>query len=383
MLLLTVGVPALIKMSVMNRRLKTTGTLVLMSVATAAAGLAAAAWFALWAGTGWALGLVLCACAAAVSAQAGRRFVADTARRYREKRSSEQTIILDNFWLLQTECFAFFLTLLYGWRGLLAAAAFVVYAVVVRLGFRLRAARLGSRRGLRLLVLRTFEKSEREAWPRAAQWFLNSLRLGRGVLFERVEARWRYVGGIHLITGPDLAQETLDPAEFDAFGRGALADRHIDGPRALRRELKLLDLRPDPDGRYRVNEFLCHDHAWRDAVWELARRSDAVLFDLRAFTREHAGAADELGILFGLLPVGKLVFVADATTDFAEFFAAVEEKWARRRGAAQGPRALPRDLRIIRVRKSRWREVEAVVGALLEAAVRGAPRGGQSRRPAT
>ena len=76
-----------------------------------------------------------------------------------------------------------------------------------------------------------------------------------------------------------------------------------------------MDLEPDSDNRLRVNDFFCHDDTWRMTLARLAGESDAVLMDLRGFSGRHAGCVFEINELFNLLPLRRVVFAIDETTD--------------------------------------------------------------------
>ena len=104
-------------------------------------------------------------------------------------------------------------------------------------------------------------------------------------LLRDLTVHWRWVGSVDLITGTDLATELLEPHEFLDYLRGRLRRHFVRGPDDLTRRLDELDLRPDLDGRYRVNELLCHEDTWRPALEALVHEVDAVLIDLRGLTR--------------------------------------------------------------------------------------------------
>ena len=89
----------------------------------------------------------------------------------------------------------------------------------------------------------------------------------------------------------------------------------------LDQRLQHLDGNPDPDGRYRVNELCCQADTWRAAVVGLMDRADAVLMDLRDFSRKRAGCAFELQQLGQRIDTTRLVFAVDASTD-RDFLAA-------------------------------------------------------------
>ena len=117
-------------------------------------------------------------------------------------------------------------------------------------------------------------------------------------------------------------------------------------------KLAALDLRPDPDGRYRINEFCCRDSTWQATVVELMLRADAVIMDVRGITQARRGCEFELQQLAQRLPPQRLVLVVDETTDRAVLQAAF--------GPVLGK------VRLVEVRRSR--EADGAFSALVDAA---------------
>jgi hypothetical protein len=179
--------------------------------------------------------------------------------------------------------------------GLLAvtAASFGAYLLGLR----------GTRHALPpqgLLLLRVFAQDERGE-----------------LLLDETAFRWRFVGPIHMIGGPDLAQQTLDPHELLLFVTGRAREQFVATPAELAQRLATLDERPDPDGRYRVNELFCFDDVWRLGVGALLARSHAVLLDLRGFTPARRGTAFEVDLLARSGALARTVCLVDAQTDLA------------------------------------------------------------------
>jgi hypothetical protein len=155
-----------------------------------------------------------------------------------------------------------------------------------------------ARRPARLLLLRTFGDRARSSR-----------------LLRDLTRSWRWVGSVELITGADLASDTLEPDEFLQFLRRRTDQRFVRDRADLDRRLAGLDLAPDGDGRFRVNEFLCRDDTWRATVRVLAVQCDAVLIDLRGFTAANAGVRHELAELVASVPLRRVVALVDASTD--------------------------------------------------------------------
>lgn len=220
-------------------------------------------------------------------------------RQYQSKRISDESVTIDAIWILFT--IANCINLVFGhplWV-LAGVGAFLAYKSCVRIGLRLvghdSSARL---RTPVLLVLRSF-----------------SIGKDGERLFDVVDRFWRRVGSIQMIAGVDLAHRTVEPHEFLDFLSGKLARRFIDGPAELDQRMRERDTSPDRDLRFRVNDFFCYDDTWKLVLSRLARESDAVLMDLRGFSKRNAGCVFELGELARMVPLERVVFVVDRRTD--------------------------------------------------------------------
>lgn len=157
-------------------------------------------------------------------------------------------------------------------------------------------------------------------------------------LFDRVAAVWRFRGPVHLIAAPDLATRTVDPGDTLALIGGRLAEQYVGSIGEIPRRMATLDRRPDPDGRFRVNEVYCHDDTWRPALEALLDASDGVLMDLRSFSQQNAGCIFELEQIVRRVPSHHVVFVCDRTTDlpFLESLAGAAWAAASADGRARG-----------------------------------------------
>lgn len=133
-------------------------------------------------------------------------------------------------------------------------------------------------------------------------------------LFDRVIERWRHTGNTVLIAGTDLMSRTLDPDELFAYFEGRLAERFVATESEVPRRISELDLAPDPDGRYRVNDCYCFDTTWRTVLDALVQKADVVLMDLRGFKEKNAGCIHELGVLAGASHLQRVVLLHDQDT---------------------------------------------------------------------
>ena len=217
-------------------------------------------------------------------------------RVHERKGFSDVQLVVDSWWLISVFFVMSSLASDLGWGALAALLALVAYRAIVTLGLRLAPTR--STGGRRLLLLRVFgfqRRTER--------------------LFDGIAQRWRLLGSVRLIAAADLATRIVDPADVIAFVGGRMRERFVAGEADLGRHLMRMDDGADPDGRFRVNKFFCHDDTWQPLLGALLERSDAVLFDLRGFSPANSGCRYELGELSrtGLLP--RTVMVVDESTD--------------------------------------------------------------------
>ena len=134
-------------------------------------------------------------------------------------------------------------------------------------------------------------------------------------LFDRIAARWRLFGPVTMIAAPDVIARTLDPEDFLRYLTGRFSTAFVQSKEDLDRRLAALDQAPDPDGRYRINEYCCRDDTWQATVVELMRRADAVVMDVRGVTAERRGCEFELQQLAARLLPEQIVLVVDGTTD--------------------------------------------------------------------
>lgn len=221
-------------------------------------------------------------------------------RLYEQKKISDQSITLDSIWIVFAVVHGVFLAFNGPLWSLCGLAAFAVYKLALLFSFRVwpLGENASEKSAPRLLLLRVFSLGRRS-----------------DRMFGLVARHWRHLGSMHLIAGPDLATATLEPHEFLAFLGGKLSRRFIDGEPALEERLRAMDLGRDFDGRFRVNDFFCHDDTWRMVLLRLIGESDVVLMDLRGFTRSNAGCVFEIEELMKLATPERVLFVIDRGTD--------------------------------------------------------------------
>ena len=233
------------------------------------------------------------------------------ASNYQSKRTSDQMLTLDSLWLLVTALEVLFQMTASGLASLFFLSAFAGYKLVLHWGLKYTARQNQSNPQFPMLLLRVFGHTKRTR-----------------TLTDQVGQTWRHAGPINMIGGIDLATALLEPDELMAFWSGKLRQGFIASAMDLDKRLNNLDEKPDPDGRYRINEFFCHDNTWQMTVRELARRSKVVLMDLRGFGRQNRGCEFELGLLLNEVPLTKVTLLVDRTTRIEDLQALLQTLWA-------------------------------------------------------
>lgn len=282
------------------------------------------------------------------------RLLAGMASAYSRKRFSDVQIMIDCWWaVVAAQETALTLAATYGLASIPGGlTAFLAYRLTV-LGI-LRGARRPETPSRRLLLLRVFGYQARTE-----------------SLFDRVAQAWRFHGPVQLIAGVDLAMRTVDPGDVLAMLDGRLAELYVRAPGDVAERLDRLDLSPDPDGRFRINEVYCHDHTWRPMLEALLDASDVVLMDLRSFCASNAGCIFELEQLVQRLSTNHIVLVCDTSTDLPLLRQTLGGAWAASHDAGQthGAGSLP----VVRVERNSRAELGVLMACLLRAPHTGHP----------
>jgi hypothetical protein len=267
--------------------------------------------------------------------------------RYKKKKLSDQSITIGAQWLVygilqSTDIMigndAWF------FAGILA---FAVFASMAWTGFRIFPFwKPSAKSHPSLLLLRVFSLGKRSEQ-----------------FFDVIGTYWRYIGHINLIAGPDLLNTTVEPHEFLDFLSGKLARRFIADSQTLDLRFREMDLKPDHDGRFRVNDFFCHDDTWKTALTRLVSTSDIVLMDLRGFAPQNAGCIFEISALIDSMPLQRVVFIIDDTTDESFLRQTFQTSWDGM--SSTSPNRMPGGfIRVLRLKQPRNRDIQQVFHAL-------------------
>jgi hypothetical protein len=192
-------------------------------------------------------------------------------------------------------------------------------------------------------------------------------------LFDALTRRWRHAGSVILIAGPDLALSTLAPRQFLAFVSGPLQRLFVRSPGEVDSALAGLDRRPDADGRFRINDFFCTADSWQPTLARLLAHSDVVLMDLRGFRADSAGCIFELHTLLRAMPVARLTFVIDATTDRDALTQTMKEALDALPATSPNRHLRTTDVRLFELDRVAFAPVQRLLQALCDAAVAPAP----------
>jgi len=228
------------------------------------------------------------------------------ARAYEHKAFSDAQLLARTWWLVMVAVTAVEMVSVYpGTVPLLqilavSTLAYLVFPPLLARGLRWAYAAAPRPAPRTLLLLRVFGDTARTE-----------------ALFDRIASRWQLFGPVTMIAAPDVIARTVDPGDFLRFALGHIGTSFVNSRADLDRRLATMDERPDPDGRYRINEFCCRDNTWQATVVELMQRADAVVMDLRGFNAQRMGCEFELRELAARLSPERVVLVVDGSTDRA------------------------------------------------------------------
>lgn len=92
--------------------------------------------------------------------------------------------------------------------------------------------------------------------------------------------------------------------------------------------LDQMDKKPrNLDLSFRRLEAMCHNDTWQIAVDEFAARSQALLMDLRGFSKDRKGCQTEVDYLLDTVPLNQMLFLVDAGGDHALVQKMILERW--------------------------------------------------------
>jgi hypothetical protein len=241
------------------------------------------------------------------------RCVAWLRDRYAAKRSSDLLLIGDAIWLLMALVIWIDLFRDHGaLASLVAPLPWIAWRLTLRATIHPLLKEARKRPPMRLLLLRVYGFGRR------------SRRL-----LDLLGTRWRLIGSIDLIAAPDLASRTVEPAIFLEFVRGRLQRLFIRSPDDLKTRIASLDHGPDADARFRINQLFCADDMWKAAVTHLMGEASLVAMDLRGFGPHRRGCVYELETLLDTVPLDRLVFLVDWSTDRKGLEAVLFAHWQR------------------------------------------------------
>lgn len=229
-------------------------------------------------------------------------------RAYESRVVSDQSLAVDSVILI----FALYYAINLVFEGLVwflsGLIAFAVFVFTVRLGMKYAA--VSSFVARPLLVLRVFSLGKKSE-----------------ALFKAISQRWRYMGHVQLIAGPDLAAATIEPHEFLTFLSGQLRQEFIHDDKTLQQRMATLETRKDFDGRFRINALFCFADTWKQALAALVGKQNTVLMDLRSFTVRKPGCIHELNTLVSVVPLNRILLIVDQTTDQEFLSHVLQQAW--------------------------------------------------------
>jgi hypothetical protein len=133
-------------------------------------------------------------------------------------------------------------------------------------------------------------------------------------LLDVVQGRWRLLGPVHQIGGPDMVAMNVDPHEAMKFLTNRLHELFLPTGIGLADLQARLATQPDKEGRFRINEVFCFNTAWQATVVQLMQLSDVILLDVRGFNAARCGTGFEINQLAGRGLLRRVLAVGNAQT---------------------------------------------------------------------
>jgi hypothetical protein len=271
---------------------------------------------------------------------------------YDHQHFSDQIITLDALWILFTIIAGISII----FQGLVwiivLPVAFLIYKIITILGFQWLIRQNKISNSPCLLLLRVFSLGRRSEQ-----------------LFDAISAHWRYLGKIYMIAGPDLATTTIEPHEFMDYVSRNLGQNFIESKEKLETAIETRHLHIDRDGRYRVEEFFCYGDTWKMVLSRLANSCDVVLMDLRGFSPQNAGCIFEINTLIHQLPLDRVIFTTDVTTDHTFLESTIKSAWAELPDDSPNRNATDPKLTLFKYEKSENIVQDRLLESLCEAAI--------------
>lgn len=357
---LIMGIPTVFLILFSNKKIRTVGPFVLVSLIIFISGIVAAFLLIYWTSvllnfekliqhSIWAFSLLVITLF--VFGFFGYRILKWLATRYRDKKLSDHIILLDSWWLLFTITEIMFFSVegkMFSLSGLLAFAG---YKVTTFIGFQLITPKLEQAAKFRLLLLRVF------GFRKRSERFLDELGMN-----------WRYIGCVNLFISTDLATATLEPHEFLDFISGRLNQRFIKSEADLSMRIENMDIYRDPDGRFRINDFYCYENAWRPALDQLILKNDAILMDLRGFNHRFKGCIYELKQLINMVSLDKIVLAIDNSTDMPFLNETIHHLWMTMDHSSPNRKnSAPARIKLLHVQNQDYKQVRTMLLLLFDA----------------
>lgn len=277
-------------------------------------------------------------------------------RAYRRKRLSDQSLMLGFLWAVVSLSHAILLSTQQGGSGeswawfIFPTAAFGAYWLVERTGSAILTRPAVSRDVAPvLLLLRVFSLGKRSER-----------------LFDVFTPRWLRTGSIAFIAGPDLATGTVKPNQFLEYLARRIRRQFVKNETDLSCRLSELDLLPDPDGRYRMNQLFCFADTWQNAVRQLAKRVNVVLMDLRSFSKDNQGCLYELEQILEHVQVGRILLIIDGTTDWPFLETTLHRLWAITSLDSPNRAFTSSRLRICRLERASSQEISRIIKLVID-----------------
>jgi len=158
--------------------------------------------------------------------------------------------------------------------------------------------RLKTKEPISLLILRVFNPGRRVR-----------------SLFEDLARLWRLHGPVYIISGYEVAMQTMSPRSCILFLTRRLHKLCFTAESMPTAIPALFETSCFREGTFRIHDCFCDDHSWHEVFQALLSKVDRILLDLRGVSSQNAGILYELEQVVHIIPFDKFVILVDKSSD--------------------------------------------------------------------
>lgn len=146
--------------------------------------------------------------------------------------------------------------------------------------------------------------------------------------FLELTRAWKWIGTRYRLDGPGTAGSKL--SDLVNYISNRVDDSIVENEEELQSALSDFSKEPDGQLRFQVNSMQCNNATWKEALLHLLNNADTIVFNLSDLTNENRGVAYELGKLLDHVPLQRIMFLINDSTDIKVLKEILTKAWQDR-----------------------------------------------------